>query len=515
MDHDYCSTRYHVDLPYLHLWSDRRLSYTLGKDLMNDSFGLSITHPDGTVEDCYTPTAKQLEFHARTEPNVLFYGGRGSGKSMALRWEAHIRAMSTPNFKYVILRRTFPELQKSHLIFVPREMKALGGQYNMTDKIARYPNGSMGFFSHCAGEEDVLNLLGSEFYWMGVDEISTFPWEMFTKLSISVRVPSEYSKQYGIIAMVRAATNPLGPSADEINKYFIEKDVHVDDDPDYNPNDWFAVKANASDNPYLDTKQYTKRFVGLPEHVRKAWVDGDFALENALFDVMPKKWVKIDGVEQMIPYHFTNSLDIANIVKNAQIYRAIDLGWFPDPTYVLWIAHLGDRYICFHEKTLYKTIAADVAAIIKEEDQKLGIARVVNTYCDPTMSINTNVDVLTVKDIIELHGIPLEASINNRTLFASAIHSALGSEASPNVPRIQIYTKGCPYLTKALPKQRYDLKHPLELADQRDDHPAVTLAYFLISSGSMERQAHSQTKIRPWMRSKAAQAFILGSEGVR
>ncbi len=424
-----------------------------------------------------------------------------------------MRALATPNFRYVILRRTFPELQKSHLIFIKREMELLGGTYNQTDKIARYPNGSLGFFSHCAGEEDVLNLLGSEFYWMGVDEISTFPWDMFTKLSISVRVPEGMN----VTAMVRACTNPLGPSADEIDRYFVSKDVSWDEDENYVASDWHAIKANAADNPSLDTKQYMKRFVGLPDHVYKAWVDGDFGLENALFKVHPtKKLADFEGNERVIPYHFVDNLDVENLVKNAQIYRAIDNGWFPDPTYVLWIAHLGDRLICFNELTRFETVAKDVAELIKAEDARLGIKRVVNTYCDPTMDVNTTADVRTIKDIYEMNGIPMECSVNNREMFASHIHSALGTEASPNVPKLQIYTRGCPYLVKSLPKQRFDIKRPLALADQKDDHPAVTLAYFLFSSGALDRKSIApQAKIRPWMKSRDHDGWILGKGNIR
>ena len=485
-----------------------------------EGFKFCVTLPDGSEEVLYDPHPKQVEFHKRTEPNVLMYGGRGSGKSLALRMEAHMRALSTPNFFYCILRRTYPELQQSHLKFITNEMKKLGGEFNKTEKIAYYPNGSKGFFSHCAGDEDVTRLLSSEYAWMGFDEISTFEWEMFTMLSASLRV----NEGSNLIAMSRAATNPFGPSAEQINRYFNEKDISFEEDPDYKAEDWHAIKANLEDNPSVDAEQYMRRLQsGLPEHVRKAWVDGEFTLENGLFDVYPQKKIEVDGVSKIIPYHFIDSLDIASVVRGAQIYRAMDMGWFPDPTYILWIAHLGNRLIAFHEKILYKTIAVDVAARIKEEDQRLGIrnsegeltTRVVATYCDPTMNINTSVDVHTVKDVLEMQGIPLELSLNNREMFASAIHSALGQEAKPNVPRLQIYTKGCPYLAKSLPKMRYDKKNPLKLADHHDDHPAVTLAYFLISSGAMDRQSIQTQPLRPWMREKDPSLWVLGNDNVK
>lgn len=244
----------------------------------------------------YVPTFKQEEFHSSNQANVLFYGGRGSGKSRALRADAHMRALSVPNFKYIILRRTYPELSKSHLIDIPREMKILGGEWSDTKKIAKYPNGSKGFFSHCQSSEDVLNLLSAEFYAAYFDEISTFEWEMFTKLSASVRVP----EMLNLKALVRCATNPLGASADQINRYFVLKDITPEEDQDYTPDDWHSIRANIEDNPHLDKDEYRKRFAGLSDHVRKAWLDGEFGLENALFDFRPT-W---EGK----PYHVINEL---------------------------------------------------------------------------------------------------------------------------------------------------------------------------------------------------------------
>ncbi len=475
--------------------------------------GFWVTGEDGKPTLLYSPTLKQAEFHSRTEANCLFWGGRGSGKSMALRWEAHAPALAHPNINYIILRRTFPELNRSHLIHVPREMKLLGGTYNHTDHVARYPNGSRGFFSHCATEEDVLNLLSAEFAWMGVDEISTFEWDMFTRLAASVRV----TRDSGLIPMVRAATNPLGPSAQKLLEYFVDKNVDLADDPAYNPNAWPAIKANLDDNPYLDQEQYLTRFSGLPAHVRKAWVDGEFVLENALFDLRPK--LRLENGE-IIPYHVINDIDLPKVIKASTIYRAMDAGWFPDPSVCLWIAHLGNRHIVFHEKTWYKTTAIEIAADIKAEDTRLGIGTVAMTYCDPSMDINTTADVKTVKETYEVNGIPMECSINKRDAFATVIHQALAEEAGENLPRIQFYAngyQGCPVLVRTIPQMRFDQKRPSFMAGHKDDHWVVAMAYYLLSHASDPRSSipGMGSQLRPWMWPKKEDRIILGNDQVR
>lgn len=479
------------------------------------SNGIYIENADGEATCLYEPTPKQLEYHRATQANVLFWGGRGSGKSMCGRWDAHMRALSYPGYTYCILRRTFPELQRSHLVHINREIKALGGTYHGTDHIVSYPNGSKGFFSHCATDVDVLNLLSSEFALMVFDELSTFEWEMFTKLSASVRVP----EGSGLTAMVRGLTNPLGPSAQKILEYFVDKNVDYEEDPDYNPEDWHSIHANLIDNPHLDREQYRKRFSGLPAHVRKAWVDGEFILENALFDFHPT----VEGK----PYHVIHDIDLAKILPNATIYRSIDNGWFPDPTVILWFAHLGNRHIVIHEKILYKTTAAETAEIIKEEDRKLADRvgasfnmRVAMTYCDPSMDINTTADVRTIKEIYEINSVPMECSINNRESFATAMHNALAEEAGEGIPRLQFYANGkdgCPYLVRSIPQMRYDQKRPKAMADHKDDHSVVACCYYLMSHASDPRSSGggSGGGMRRWMQPKLDKLYRLGADNIR
>lgn len=253
-------------------------------------------------EVMYNPFPLQVEAHHNETPKLLVWGNRGSGKSLWLRWDCHIRALTYPGFKYCILRRTYPELEASHLIDVPMEMQKLGGFWNATKHIAYYPNGSIGFYRHCQAESDVLSLLSAEFGQMGFDEITTFEWEMFTKLSASCRVPKNEKVNYK--ALVRATTNPLGVSADEVNRYFVLKDLTSGEDPRYDPEMWANIRINAEDNPYLDEKEYFASFAGNPEHVIKAWVDGEFGLENPIFSFYPTKNDK--------PYHIINTLPSIN-----------------------------------------------------------------------------------------------------------------------------------------------------------------------------------------------------------
>ena len=453
-----------------------------------------ITLPNGEDYTFWDPFPKQVEFHQSDITNLLARGSRGSGKSVMLRSDAHMRAMSVPNQNIVLIRKTYKDLQKNHLLDIQKEMQLLGGYYHATNFIAHYPTGSRLFFSYVGHEGDALNLLGAEFLAAYFDELSVIPWDFFLKLQASVRV----NKNSGLRAVIRAATNPFGEAAGEIEKYFVTKDVDPAEDPDYDPSDWGYIQINMEDNPHLDIEQYKKRFANLPPHLRKAWLEGEFSDEEALFDFKPRKEGR--------PYHVVEEIDLKSILKHGHVYRAIDYGWHPDPSYVLWIAHLGNRFVAFHEMIRYKTIIPDLAKQIHEEEAKFGITHVHGSYCDPTLEVHTGAEIRTNKEILEAHGIPVECSINNRELFASAVHMALAEEVGKDTPRLQIYRgnsiHGCPYLVKALPLMRCDSKKPMKMADHRHDHPVVTLAYFLISHSSIERRSAAQNFLPKWMRPK-------------
>ena len=436
-----------------------------------------------------------------------------------LRFDAHMRALSCPGCTLVLVRKTYKDLMKNHVYFqglpwgsLKKEMQLLGGDFNKTDYVCLYPNGSKLFLSYVGHESDALNLLGAEILGAYFDELSTIPWEYFTTMLSSVRVPAGT----GWKPVVRAATNPLGESTPEIYQYFVNKDVDLNEDPDYNPKIWGSVPIGMEDNPHIDFVQYKKDLMALnlPEHMRRAWIDGEYYDEAALFSFYPFKESK--------PYHVIHELDLETILKHGRIYRVFDMGYSPDPAYCAWIAHLGNRYIVFHEKLWTRTIASQIASDILQEDKELGIERVYGTFCDPSIDIHTGADIRTIKDTFEEHGVPMECSVNNREQFAASVHAALAEEVEDGVPRLQIfsgrsgYAHGAPYLIKAIPLQKFNPKRPMAMADQKHDHPVVALSYFLISYASYEkRNIEPNKRVKPWMRPKQSQSWVLGKNNVR
>ena len=135
------------------------------------------------------------------------------------------------------------------------------------------------------------------------------------------------------------------------------------------------------------------------------------------------------------------------------------------------------------------------------------------------MNFNTPADVRTIMEVYEANGVPMECSVNKRDVFATAIHSILAEEAGENLPRIQFYTygkEGCPYLVRTIPQMRYDQKRPEYMADHKDDHAVVALAYYVMSHASDPRRGiDGASGLRPWQKIKQTDHYILGSNNVR
>lgn len=478
-----------------------------------DPQSFMVVDPDGVLTVLYTPArrpdgvSKAAEYHACEIPNVLLHGPRGTGKSTILRFDAHMRAMKTPGFRYLILRRTMPQLRKSHLHFIEAEMKKLGGRFNKTENVAYYPNGSKGFFSHCETDADVLNLLSSEFDLIIFDELTTFTLDMFLKISACARVPEGCGRN----ALVRAGTNPLGESTADVMRYFITKAVTADENPDYDPTEFHDIFVGPDDNPYIDMKQYQRRLSQLQGHARKAWLDGVWEVEGAYFpDFLPRKIV--NGEQQA--WHVIDTLPT---VKGKSllgqewisIYRAVDSGFYPDPAVCLWIAVMPNgRAIVFKEKHYLSTVAADVAKDIVKESQGM---RVVDTFSDPQMFATSAHTGRSDSDYYEDAGIALTGSRNDRYASGKAIHEWLGTLVDAE-PKLQIYREGCPQLIRTIPDMQMDKNDPRKIA-AGNDHWVIALSYFC---QGMTAPSHefATTTIPHWMRKKGSDRHVLGRHNI-
>jgi phage terminase large subunit len=472
------------------------------------SAGQIVLARDGSVRkgdiQLYTPGSdvyRQLHQLEGTGPaNILLFSRRGTGKSWAIRWFLHRCALKYPGFRYLVTRNSKPELERTHLQFLERDLDELGGTFARVKGEARYANDSSGLFAGFEREADALKLIGADLDCLVVEEGTTVSWPLIVALASSLRT----TKTSGRVPQLIIPTNPFGKSAGELKRRFITQDLTQDEEPGYAPADWLAIRTTADDNPHLDFITYDKRLGALRPAQRKAWLLGEWSsAEGSYFDdFQPEK----DGKE----WHVISRLPD---LKTATIYRCVDWGFAPDPCAVLWLAvYPNGRIVVFRERTYLRTPVQEVAAEIIGSSRDL---RVAQTFIDPSVFNGSRAGAVSIGDSFENAGVPVTSSVNDRAAAGYSIHEALSTVLDDGLPRLQIWREGCPNLIRTLPLMQANANHPDRIADG-EDHWVLALAYFLLGAGPLVKGVPlmGPPSVKPWMK-HGQNRGVLGSESVR
>ena len=158
---------------------------------------------DDPAELRWEPTARQRAFLACPAYEALFGGSAGGAKTEslvigALRWVEH------RDYRALLLRRTFPELERDIIPLADKWYPVAGGRYHTGNKAWTFESGAVIEFGHLEAERDVHKYQGLEAQYIAFDELTTFTRYMYMYLLSRARSAS------GIPVRVRGATNPGG-----------------------------------------------------------------------------------------------------------------------------------------------------------------------------------------------------------------------------------------------------------------------------------------------------------------
>jgi hypothetical protein len=229
----------------------------------------------------YIPTPAQVDLRESHSPNLLWGSGAGVAKSTGLRWDAYHWCRQIPNYEVLLLRRTFPELEETHLLAMSREAASVGATYKAGEKRLVWENGSFIKAGHCQDPRDYLKMLSREYDHIIFDEGTTFDRTQILEISSRARSSKPLVEARGG-AYVRIGSNPGGPGHVFLKEFFIDKNPSSEEFPDYLPDDYAFMPGLLQDNPYLSPR-YLRRLLQLEPARRDQLIDGDWSKFVGMF----------------------------------------------------------------------------------------------------------------------------------------------------------------------------------------------------------------------------------------
>ena len=189
--------------------------------------------------------------------------------------EAILQAHESPGANTLLLRRTFPELEQSLLLYFRRDVpRELYRSFNESKHVVEWQNGSTTRFGYCQNEGDDYPYQGAEFLFIGIDELTLFTLRQWQFLTSRNRCPVT-----GAFPCMAGATNPGNIGHAWVKALWIDRQAAsgMENPGEYDAADYDFIPARVADNPiYAGDENYLKTLRALPSHLKRAFLDGDW-----------------------------------------------------------------------------------------------------------------------------------------------------------------------------------------------------------------------------------------------
>lgn len=415
------------------------------------------------VLDLGEANPKQALFYQSRTLYTAYGGARGGGKTHALRVKAVGGALRWPGIRILIIRRTYPELQSSHIEPICRMVPCSLAAYNVSLRQMNFVNGSVIRFGHYNGTGSEMEYQGQEYDWIFMDEATQFTESEFRILGGCLRGANDIPKRFYLTC------NPGGVGHRWVKRLFIDRRFKTDpEDPENSekPEDYSFIFASVEDNTVLMERSpaYVQMLANLPERLRAAHRYGDWnALSGVYFDEFSIKRHVVDGF--VIP-------------ENWRRYRAFDYGL--DMLACFWIAvdEAGRCYV-YRELCMPGLIVRKAAGKILEST--LPGEFIEATFAPPDMWSALKESGKTIAETFALAGVPLVKVPNNRVQGHLQIKEMLADMADGR-PGL-VFFKGCKRVVEDMQVIQADEENPNDCAREPHDvtHTVDGLRYFCIS----------------------------------
>ena len=410
-----------------------------------------ILHLEGT------PNPKQEQFFLASARHIAYGGARGGGKSWAMRRKFVLLAFRYPGLRLLLLRRTLPELTENHLLPLQRELTP-AVPYHATQRAFLFPNGSRIKLGYCDREADVFQYQGQEYDVIGLEEATHFSesqMQFLTTCNRSVRTDFTPRMYY--------TCNPGGAGHAWVKRLFIDRDYRNSEQA----SDYVFIPARVTDNPVLlkNNPQYLETLENLPEHLKKAYLFGDWdVLEGQFFQEFDRSRHVVSPTR--LPMEWKR-------------FRAMDWG-YNDPCCVLWFAvsPAGKLWV-YRELYLRKTLSSEIAKRVRTLSEGERIAYTVASPDAWQQRGLKSADGESIAEVFSHNGVPLIPADNARVPGWQRVREAL-AEGDDGTPELKIF-ETCKNLIRTLPTLTFDAHDCEDVSDNCEDHAPEALRYGLMS----------------------------------
>ena len=405
-------------------------------------------------------TKKQLQFIQADADEVLFGGAAGGGKSYGQLIDALLFALKYAGSKQLILRNTFPELQRSLVLVSVMLYPTEVASYNQSRYVWQFINGSRIEFGYLESDKDVQKYQSAEYDVIRFDELTHFTEFQYTYMISRIRGANNFPKQ------IKSSTNPGNRGHSWVKARFIDPMPPETVYTDANGRTRIFIPARVQDNKFLidADPDYIKRLDQLPEDQRRALRDGDWdTFEGQYFPEFNRDIHVIEPFE--IPAHWRR-------------YRAIDYGL--DMLACYWIA-VDSQNKSYVYKELYQDnlIISDAAKAILRAN---GNDVIYSTFAPPDLWNRRQETGKSAADLFRENGVLLTKVSNDRVQGWYNLKEWLKpyeDEQGILTAKLVIF-KNCINLIRCIPQLQHDEKDPNDVATEPHEitHAPDAIRYY-------------------------------------
>ena len=427
----------------------------------------------------WRPQPRQAEFMSRPEPEALYGGAAGGGKSDALVIEA-LRQVHIPHYRALILRKTYPQLSdlvdKSQVYYHRAFPQA---QYNATAHVWNFPSGAKIYFGSMQYTKDRTNYQGKAFDFIGFDELTHFEWEEYSYMMSRNRPTGPGTRVY-----MRATTNPGGIGHGWVKARFItpappgtpiveEHTVRLPDGTEQKlQRSRVFIPSSIFDNPALlaNDPGYLASLASMPEAEKQALLYGSWdSFSGQVFT----EW-------RNDPAHYqdrigTHVIDPFAVPESWSIWCGLDWG-YARPFSVGW-------YAVDHERRMYaireyyggtgtpnqgvKLEPGEVARRIRQieaDDPNLRGKRI-HRIGDPAIWMSDGTE--SIGDLMSRERVHFDKGDHARISGKMQLHHRLAM--ADGIPMLYVFST-CKHFIRTVPALVYDETDVEDINTEGEDH---------------------------------------------